>query len=83
MNCGMRRRNIIKTLTFTHLAKYCITTVEIVYPKFKNRKSNEGLNPDGLGFFYVRFEKEERENGKTKIISAFKVSRLLHPLKAP
>ncbi len=66
MNCGMRRRNIIKTLTFTHFAKYCITTVEIVYPKFKNRKSNEGLNPDGLGFFYVRFEKEEREKWQNK-----------------
>ena len=25
--------------------------MEIVYPKFKNHKSNEGLNTGGLGFF--------------------------------
>ena len=38
-------------MALTYWFKYCIIAVEIVCPKFKNHKSNEGLNPDGLGFF--------------------------------
>jgi len=40
-----------KILPLTYWLKYCIIAVEIVYPKFKNHKSVESLNHDGLGFF--------------------------------
>ena len=62
-----------KILPLTYCSKYCIIAVEIVYPKFKNHKSNESLNPGGLGFFQwehffdylFRETKPVKKGGKT------------------
>ncbi len=62
-----------KILPLTYWFKYCIIAVEIVYPKFKNHKSNESLNPGGLGFFQwehffdylFRETKPVKKGGKT------------------
>ena len=62
-----------KNLPLTYCSKYCIIAVEIVYPKFKNHKSVESLNHDGLGFFQgehffdylFRETKPVKKGGKT------------------